>query len=322
MVRRRRPAPLPLRDGVDPTRVVLRPDSPTMTVEQAVLAVRSCADLTVDDVRRRAAAGELVDIDGHPVDPAAIARPNAVVFLYRDLPAEPIAPVDLPILYRDDNLVVVDKPHFVATMPRGRHVAQTALVQLRRELGVDTLSPAHRLDRLTAGVLMFTLRPQVRAAYQQLFAERRVRKEYRALAPIDDALRTPVEVRNRIEKRSGDLRARVEPGEPNAHSTIELGDDDVYRLTPHTGRTHQLRLHMAGLGVPIYGDPLYGGPLDAPDRPVDEREGPVGEREGPVGGDADEPLRLLAYRLEFADPLTGETMSFTSARVLQEFPTR
>jgi len=302
MVRRRRRAPLPLRDGVDPTRVVLRPDSPEMTVQQALLAVRSCAGMTVEDVRRRAAAGELVDLDGHAVDPDAPARANAVVFLYRDLPAEPARSIDLPILYRDDNLVVVDKPHFLATMPRGQHVTQTALVALRRELGIDTLSPAHRLDRLTAGVLMFTVQPQVRAAYQQLFADRRVRKEYRALAPIDDALRTPVEVRNRIEKRSGDLRARVEAGESNAHSTIELGDDDVYRLTPHTGRTHQLRLHMAGLGVPIHGDPLYAG-------------------SGAPAVDADEPLRLLAYRLEFTDPLTGEPMSFTSSRVLQEITT-
>ncbi len=256
-------------------------------------------------------------------------------------------------MHVDEHLVVVDKPHFLATMPRGRHVTQTALVRLRRLLAEPDLAPAHRLDRLTAGVLLFTRRPPERAAYQRLFADREARKEYRALAGLPRPLRSgvspvepgvsplergvspvepgvsPVEpgvsplelverrtvrVANRIVKTAGDLRARVVDGPANAVSDITLEREvdgppagcatfrlGEYRLVPHTGRTHQLRLHMASLRVPILGDPLYPEVDDdlaaAPDR-----------------GDFSQPLRLIASRLEFTDPVTGEERRFESSR--------
>ena len=232
----------------------------------------------------------------------APARLNTAIYLYRDLPDEVPIPFELPILYADENIVVVDKPHFLATMPRGRHVTETALVRLRRQLGSDDVAPAHRLDRLTAGVLLFTLRREVRAAYQDLFATRAATKEYRALAPVDDALTTTVTIRNRIEKTAGDLRARVVDGPVNAISDITLlSDAGLYRLVPHTGRTHQLRLHMASLRVPIVDDPLY------PDvRPE------LAQR--PDVGDFSAPLRLVAHALEFTDPITGERRRFESRR--------
>ncbi|MXP24324.1 pseudouridine synthase [Gordonia sp. HNM0687] len=295
---------MPARDGVDATRVVLR-SGPERTVGECLLATPALAGCTLDDLAERAAAGELVDADGAPLDPGTPARLNSSVYLYRDLPDETPIPFDLPILYRDDAIVVVDKPHFLATMPRGRHVTQTALVRLRRELGSDHVSPAHRLDRLTAGVLLFTLRPEVRAAYQALFAERRADKEYRALAPVRADLADPVTVTNRIEKTAGDLRARVVDGEINASSAITLVEETdaggVYRLQPHTGRTHQLRMHMAQLGVGIVGDPLY------PDiRPE--------LAELPDHGDFSQPLRLVAHSLAFDDPLTGKRREFVSGR--------
>ncbi|MFE0748979.1 pseudouridine synthase [Gordonia sp. NPDC058843] len=301
---RARPSPLPIRDGVDATRVVLR-SGPEMTVGQALLATPSLAGLTAADLRRRAAAGEIVDADGQPADLDSPSRRNVSLYLYRDLDDEVPIPFDLPVVYRDENIVVVDKPHFLATMPRGRHVTETALVRLRRELGSDTVSPAHRLDRLTAGILLFTLRPEVRAAYQDLFASRTARKEYLALAPVDEALTTTVTVRDRIEKTAGDLRALVVDGPVNAISDIALvdrtGSHGIYRLVPHTGRTHQLRLHMASLGVPIVDDPLY------PDvRPE------LAAR--PDHGDFSRPLRLVARVLEFTDPLTGEQRRFESRR--------
>lgn len=276
------------------------------TVVDALLAAPSLAGLTNADLRERAAEGEVVDVDGGPVNlDSPVTRPVSV-YLYRDLPREFDVPFEMPILHLDDDLVVVDKPHFLATMPRGAHVAQTALVRLRRELDSDEVAPAHRLDRLTAGVLLFTRRREVRAAYQELFAARRVRKAYRALAPVDESLAAGVRVENRIVKTAGDLRAQVVPGEVNAISDITLvrtldGGVGEYLLHPTTGRTHQLRMHMAGLGVPILGDPLY------PDVDADLATAP--ER-----GDFSTPLRLIAAELEFDDPFSGEPRRFNSAR--------
>ncbi len=129
-------------------------------------------------------AGEVVTADGDVVTVETVLSPGAFVYLYRDLREEVPVPFDMPILYRDDDIVVVDKPHFLATMPRGRHVAQTATVRLRRELDLPELSPAHRLDRLTAGVLLFTTRREVRGAYQTMFARGEVRKTYLARAGV------------------------------------------------------------------------------------------------------------------------------------------
>jgi tRNA pseudouridine32 synthase/23S rRNA pseudouridine746 synthase len=247
----------------------------------------------------KVAAGEVLDADGAVVDTLTVLPAGSAVYLYRDLPDEVPVPFDIPVLHRDARLVVVDKPHFLATMPRGRHVAQTALVRLRRELDLPELSPAHRLDRLTAGVLMFTVRRELRGAYQTLFARGAVRKTYLARAAAAPEGAFPRLVRNRIVKHRGVLQAVCEPGEPNAETLIEtLGDsrDGRYRLTPRTGRTHQLRLHMASLGLPIEGDPLYPEVVTVAD------------------DDFSSPLRLLAHTLEFIDPIDGRQRRFVSRR--------
>ncbi|ORW92334.1 pseudouridine synthase [Mycobacterium sp. IEC1808] len=275
-----RPAPLPVRDGLGPARVRLS-GGPVL------------AELTA---RFGAPASEVVDADGDPVDETTVLPAGSFVYLYRQLRDEVPVPYEIPVLHQDDDIVVVDKPHFLATMPRGRHVAQTALVRLRRELGLPDLSPAHRLDRLTAGVLLFTTRREVRGAYQTMFSRGLVSKVYLARAAVDPALVLPRVVRSRIVKRRGVLQAFCEPGAPNAETLVELLADGVYRLTPRTGRTHQLRVHMASLGVPIEGDPLYPNVIDvAPD-------------------DFSAPLRLLAQRIEFVDPLSGVRREFVSRR--------
>ncbi|CAA0131065.1 Ribosomal large subunit pseudouridine synthase A [Mycolicibacterium vanbaalenii] len=281
------PAPLPVRDGLGPARVRLRGGA--VLVELANRFGEAAAAKVLN--------GEVCTADGTVVTASTVLKPNSHVYLYRDLPDEVTVPFEMPILHHDADIVVVDKPHFLATMPRGRHVAQTALVRLRRELALPELSPAHRLDRLTAGVLLFTVRPQVRGAYQSLFARGLVRKTYLAHAPVDPALIFPITVRSRIVKRRGCLQAVEEPGEPNAETVVEHCGGGRYRLTPRTGRTHQLRVHMASLGLPITGDPLYPDVADVPD-------------------DFGTPLRLVAHRLEFEDPLTGMTRQFTSAREL------
>lgn len=284
----RRPAPLPVRDGLGPARVRLRGG--------AVLV--ELADRFGEAAAAKVLAGEVVTADGDVVTAGTVLPPGAFVYLYRELRDEVPVPFDIPVLYRDDDIVVVDKPHFLATMPRGRHVAQTALVRLRRELDLPELSPAHRLDRLTAGVLLFTTRRGLRGAYQTMFARGEVRKTYLARAAKDPALEFPLVVRNRIVKRRGQLQAVEESGEPNAETLVDHLGDGLYRLTPRTGRTHQLRVHMASLGLPIVNDPLYPEVTDvAPD-------------------DFSRPLQLLARRLEFTDPLSGRQCDFVSTRTL------
>jgi tRNA pseudouridine32 synthase / 23S rRNA pseudouridine746 synthase len=284
-----RPAPLPPRDGLGPARLRVRggPLGEELTCRFG------------PEVAAKAVAGEVVDQHGAVLDPATVLPAGAVVYLYRELRDEVEVPFDIPVLYQDEDIVVADKPHFLATMPRGRHVAQTALVRLRRQLGLDELSPAHRLDRLTAGVLMFTTHREVRGAYQTLFARGGVRKTYLARAAVNPDITLPREVRSRIIKHRSSFQAIEECGEPNAVTLVELQSaDGLYRLTPRTGRTHQLRVHMASLGIPIWGDPLYPEVVDV------------------AADDFSTPLQLLAQRIEFEDPRSGARREFVSKRRL------
>jgi tRNA pseudouridine32 synthase / 23S rRNA pseudouridine746 synthase len=280
--------PLPDRDGLGPTRVRLRGG--------AVLV--ELADRFGEGAAAKVFAGEVVTADGAAVTARTVLPSGASVYLYRDLPDEVEVPFDLPVLFRDEHLVVVDKPHFLATMPRGRHVVQTALVRMRRELELPELSPAHRLDRLTAGVLVFTARREVRGRYQMLFARGAVNKTYLAAAEGIPSVPLPTVLRSRIVKHRGVLQAVEEPGEPNAVTLVESLGGQRYRLTPSTGRTHQLRVHMASVGVPIVGDPLYPNIIDV------------------AADDFRTPLQLLAASLEFDDPISGVHHRFVSNRTL------
>ena len=229
--------------------------------------------------------------------------PHTFVWFHRDLRDEVDVPGTIDVIHQDDRLVVVDKPAFLSSIPRGRHVRQSVVVRLRDALGLPELSPLHRLDRVTSGLLLLATERHWRGAYQTLFQEGEVRKTYRALAPLRPDLELPVVVRDHITKRRGTWQAEVVPDAPvNAETLVELesrtGDLGVYRLTPRTGRTHQLRLHMLGLGIPIVGDPLYPAVQDIA---VD---------------DFSRPLQLLADELAFTDPFDGACREFRSVRTL------
>ncbi|MBA0045623.1 pseudouridine synthase [Mycobacterium sp. NPDC050853] len=292
--RRRAPEPpLPVRDGLGPVRIRLRESG--CVVDELVSRFGSAA-------AEKVSRGEVVDAAGVPVTADTHLPARASVYTYREAAVEIPVPFAIDVLHWDENVLVIDKPHFLSTMPRGRHVTETALVRLRKALDLPELSPAHRLDRLTAGVLLFTVRREARSAYQSLFAQRQVSKTYEALAPVDPDVTLPVTLRSRIIKRRSILQAFEEPGPVNAETHIELvervGAVGRYRLTPITGQTHQLRLHMSGLGIPIVNDPLYPTIVD------------VGE------DDFSRPLALLARSIEFRDPLSGKQIRYQSGRDL------
>nr|WP_245561553.1 pseudouridine synthase [Actinomycetospora chiangmaiensis] len=252
-------------------------------------------------------AGRFHDAEG-PLPPDAPYVSGGSVWFHRDLPDEVPVPFGIDVAFRDDRVLVADKPHFLATIPRGRHVRETALVRLRDEHGLPDLSPAHRLDRVTAGLVLLVIRREDRGTYQNLFRDRGVSKTYEAVTRYDPELPATQVVRSRIVKERGIVTAREVEGEPNAETLVELVDhrDDAelgpiarYRLTPRTGRTHQLRLHLCSLGIPILGDPFYP---ELRDVPLD---------------DLRTPLQLLARTLSWPDPATGTPVTVHSQRTLQ-----
>lgn len=256
------------------------------------------------DVRAFLAQERFVYEDGTPAVGTDPYRPHTFVWFHRDLSHEVYVPGHIHVVHRDERIVVIDKPPFLATIPRGRHVQQSVVVRLRAELGLPELSPLHRLDRVTSGLLILATEKRWRAAYQTMFQRGEVAKTYRAVAPLRTDLDLPVTVINHLIKHRGQMQAEVVPDAPaNAESLIEQesvlsANTAIYRLTPRTGRTHQLRMHMLGLGIPIAGDPLYPAVQDVSVH------------------DFTTPLQLLAGEVRFTDPVDGGVRDFESVRSL------
>ncbi|PXW32652.1 UNVERIFIED_CONTAM: 23S rRNA-/tRNA-specific pseudouridylate synthase [Williamsia faeni] len=314
------PSPLPVKNGVGPTRLRIPTSGPWATIADYFVA--KFDHLDSGDLYRRFDAGEIVDTDGRPIGRGTALGADRFLWYYRDLPAEDRVPFQEEILHADDDLVVIDKPHFLPTTPGGRYLRESALVRLRTRLDNPDLTPIHRLDRATAGLLMFSARPATRGAYQSLFEKRRVVKVYEAVSarplewdsdePAIAGRTVPVLYRNHIAATRGKLRVVVDDAQaPNAETVIELKDSGISAsgravlhtiLRPHTGRKHQLRVHLAALGIGILGDSWY------PDLLTEEPD------------DHSLPLQLLARELEFTDPLSGLPREFITRRTLSEAP--
>ena len=294
------PAPLPVRDGVSPSYLWLQPgDWPDML---SFMAARYTA-VSAQHWRERMARGDVVDQDGQPLRPDSPYKAGTLIFYYRELvePETPI-PFEEEVLFQDEHLVVVDKPHFLPMIPTGRFVRETLLVRLKKKLGIADLVPIHRLDRETAGVVVFSATTASRGAYQSMFQKRVIQKEYEALAPRLHNVEFPFTYRSRMVDGDNFFIMKEAAGEPNSETLIDViehrADATLYRLFPHTGRKHQLRLHLASLGVPILNDAFYPVAL-------------------PMGQDnLDQPLKLLARAISFLDPLSGEWREFRSRRSL------
>jgi len=322
-------SPLPVRDGVNATRLRLPDEGPWDTAMDYMM--HRWGHIDPQGIEDRFDAGEIVGEGGIPLDRSTPLQEHTFIWYYRTLPAETRLPVELRILHRDEHLLVVDKPHFLPTTPGGTYIQESALVRLRKQLDLPDLIPMHRLDRMTAGVLLLSTNPQTRGKYQVLFEKRQVQKEYECVsaaepAPGYPAVDFPVVVRNRMTKSRSYLLAEVVDGEPNAETRIErletfdggapagangTGATDTpaggtgqrlarYRLEPHTGKTHQLRVHMASLGLGIVNDAFYPDLLDkAPD-------------------DYGKPLQLLARGIRFIDPISGKPVEYRSSLELSE----
>lgn len=288
-----------MRDGVAPSYAWL-PHGEWITLG-AYLAVRFPM-VPEQAWRARMARGEVRDDQARVLSYDDRYVGGKKIFYYRERIDEPPIPFEERVLYQDDELMVVDKPHFVPVTPGGRFLHESLLVRLRRKTGLQSLSPIHRLDRETAGVMLFSVNPATRPIWQSLFRFRRVHKVYEALAPVRASLSLPCQISSRIVRDEQFFRVKEVEGEPNAFTRIEIisqqGDIGLYRLVPETGKMHQLRIHMSSLGIPIVNDSFY-----------------------PVASSTSNenfctPLKLLARSIEFVDPVRGIARSFQSVQSL------
>lgn len=249
----------------------------------------------------RFARGRVLDAQGQPLAIDHPYRQGLRIHYFREVPNEKPIPVQEHILFMDEHLVVADKPHFLPVTPTGEYVEQTLLRRLIRRLDNPHLVPLHRIDRHTAGLVLFSANPESRTAYQQLFPTRRIDKHYQAIAPALPGLQFPLVHKSRMASGEPFFRMQEVPGVSNSETHADVleknGELWRYGLSPVTGKTHQLRVHMAALGAPICNDPFYPDVLQGED-------------------DYSKPLKLLARSLRFEDPLTGEGRYFESRLTL------
>ena len=292
---------LPTRDGISPSLVWL-PHGPWKTLGD-YFAIRFPM-VSADSWAERMSRGEVVDDLGAALSLDSAFRVGACVFYYRQRRDETPIPFEEKILFLNEQLLVVDKPHFVPVTPGGRFLRETLLARLKRSTGIDTLTPIHRLDRDTAGVMMFSVDPSKRSLWQSLFRHQQVDKIYEAVAPYHESIVFPHEISSCIVRDDKFFRMREMEGDANAFTKIELverrGPLALYRLYPRTGKMHQLRVHMNSLGIPILNDRFYPNAFP------------------PGTDDFSAPLQLLARSLTFTDPLSGEARFFESNFRLQE----
>lgn len=289
-------SPLPFRDGIAPSYINI-PFGDWLTVFDFL--VERFPRMDPEVIRGRIEQGDLIYQDATTVKlhdkPIAEQR----IWYYREVPHEPEVPFKETVIYEDERIIVVDKPHMLSSIPAGRFLKESLLSRLRATYDNPLIAPAHRLDRETAGLVLFTKQPAVRGAYQMMFQNRQVSKGYLAVAPKASNLTFPFTHRSRMEKGEHFFTMEEVVGEPNSETQIDKIKDQgslaLYQLSPKTGKQHQLRVHMAGLGIPILNDPWY--PVVKSERAHD---------------DFSNPLQLLAQSLAFVDPIDGQPRRFTS----------
>ncbi len=293
---------LPMRDGVSASRVSL-PAGDWITLLD-FLCHRFPA-IGREEWVARIHKGHVLHEDGSAVEPDEPYTAHQFIFYYRDVPHEATLPQDAQVLFEDEHVLVADKPHFMPVTPGGRYLQSCLLVQLKRLTASESLTPIHRIDRETAGLVVFCKRAQDRDAYHALFRQHQVHKWYQAVAAFKPELNLPLVHRSRLVEGDQFFLSKEIPGEPNTETRMSLlkvvDDLALYQLEPLTGHRHQLRIHMMSLGVPIAGDQLYPQLLRGPHQ----------------ADDFSSPMQLLAQRIAFKDPVTGEERDWQSRRLLR-----
>ena len=290
---------LPTKNGVGPSCIGL-PAGPWRTITDFL--VDRFPAVTREVWLARMASKLVADEFGELVTPERPYPSHRRVYYYRAVDEEARIPFDELVLYQDAHLVVADKPHFLPVTPSGHYLQETLLVRLKKRLGIDTLIPIHRIDRETAGLVLFSVNPSERNAYQGMFRDQTVSKYYETIAPWRADLALPITRKSRIVEGEPFFRQCEVPGQPNSETHIDVvqvsGNRARYALSPVTGKKHQLRIHMNALGLPILNDRMYPPVADTPD------------------DDYSLPLQLLAKSIAFTDPATGQARRFDSQLTL------
>lgn len=295
-------SPLPMRDGISASRVWLPKDTQNSWVKILDFLIERFPFISESILIERMSRGDIVDQDGKPFSEHCEYKGDIFLFYYREIPDEPKIPFKEKILFKNDNIIVVDKPHFIPVTPTGRFVKESLLARLKHHYADEDISPIHRLDRETAGIVMFTCNKEVRGAYQSLFQQRNVDKTYHAIAQLSDK-EFPFTHKSRMVKGEPFFIMKEVEGEKNSETKIDVinvkGKLAKYQLKPVSGKQHQLRVHMMSIGTPILNDPFYPNVL--PDK----------------GEDYSAPLQLLAKSISFIDPISQEKRSFESEQDLE-----
>ena len=293
---------LPTRDGVGPSVITLPVGDWLLVID--FLMERFNA-IPRDQWLARMQNNLVMDEHGQAVNPERTYQSHLKIYYYRALENETPIPFEEKIVFQDEHIIVADKPHFLPVMPAGIYLQETLLVRLKRKTGIETLVPMHRIDRETAGLVVFVIKPETRGAYQTLFLSKSVEKCYQAIAAYRSDLVFPITYQSRLQESKNFMQMEAVEGEPNSETLIEVLEhrDGVarYQLKPITGKKHQLRAHMAALGIPILNDLIY--PVH---RAADEEN-------------FDRPLQLLAQHIAFVDPITGQERSFETKLQLCAF---
>ncbi|WP_347454884.1 pseudouridine synthase [Acinetobacter thermotolerans] len=289
----------PMLNGVSASKVFLQPSNAATVYEYLC---KQFPHITASEWLSRFQDGLVYDVQGNTLTLDSPFQANSHCFYYRFLAHETHVPFEHQILFQNDHFMVIDKPHFLTMSPTGQYVQETLLVRLKKQTGIEHLTPIHRLDRETAGVVLISKNIASRGLYQQLFATRQVQKTYHAIAGYRDDLKFPHTVRLRMDKGEPFYTMQVLDGEPNSETEITLLTHKEqlakYELKPHTGKQHQLRVHLNFLGIPILNDPFY---------PIVKHK---------ADDDFSAPLQLLAKHIEFIDPMSKELMQFSSRQEL------